>query len=374
MISSRCDDPFPSTGEVALSKIRREIRREIETATLFGETIYEVWINEETPPQGGRWDSWEVCIEAVKDCDILLVLANGNAGWATDQEDIGICHAELATALATAPGKVRLISLGNIKEDRTAQGRRNARFQEYLAQQSLFRGGTVNTIEELKQRARQALLDATVALAQVGVRETSRGKYYSGEALNWQRLDLSAREAKMKEVLSRVLMGRARSRSGDADEVILRIADHDLLIVMHGMPGPASAGPAKEMVGQPHLSDFRRAARLTKAVGGPVHLIVCQRTFTETQATRTLGFADATFVSAPFGLYVADEVNMVQLAFVANCRDETNTRYGVQRFLEWLDQTGEGVRLVERADSRANIVRAIAAIANERRRRTDLSR
>jgi hypothetical protein len=140
---------------------------------------------------------------------------------------------------------------------------------------------------------------------------------------------------------------------------------------MHGMPGPASVGPAKEMVGQPHLSDFRRAARLTKGVGGPVHLIVCQRTFTETQATRTLGFADATFVSAPFGLYVADEVNMVQLVFVANCRDETNTRYGVQRLLEWLDQTGEGVRLVERADSRANIVRAIA---NERRRRTDLSR
>src|SRR6266851_3164560 len=151
MISSRCDDPFPSTGGVALSQIRRELKREIETTTLFGETIYEVWINEETPPQGGRWDSWEVCVEAVKDCDILLVLGNGNAGWATDQEDIGICHAELATALATAPGKVRLISLGNIKADRTAQGRRNARFQEYLAQQSLFRGGRVNTIEELKQ-------------------------------------------------------------------------------------------------------------------------------------------------------------------------------------------------------------------------------
>ena len=86
-----------------------------------------------------------------------MVLANSNAGWATDQEDIGICHAELATALATAPGKVRLISLGNIKAEKSKEGRRNTRFQEYLARQSLFRGGAVKSIEELKQRPRCAL-------------------------------------------------------------------------------------------------------------------------------------------------------------------------------------------------------------------------
>jgi hypothetical protein len=366
MISSRCDDPFPSTQGASLSQIRRDLKREIETNALFGETIYEVWINEETPPQGGRWDSWEVCIQAAKECDIFLALANGNAGWALDQEDIGICHAELATALATAPGKVRLISLGNIKIGHTKEGKRNARFQEYLARQSLFRGGTVRTIDDLKQRVQEALLDATVALAQAGVRETSRGKYYSGEALDWQRLDLSAREAKMKGALNQLLVRRANSRSGEADEVILKIADHDLLFVLHAMPAAASVGQAKEMVGQPHLSDFRRASRLIKDVGGPVHLIACHRTFTETQAARTLGFADATFVSPPFGLYVADDVQMVQLVFIANCRDETNTRYGVQRFLDWLDQTGEGGRLVERAASRANIVRAIA---KERQRR-----
>jgi len=144
------------------------------------------------------------------------------------------------------------------------------------------------------------------------------------------------------------------------NEVILRIGGYELLMVLHAMPAAFSVGQAKEMVGQPYLSDYKRAGRLLKGIGGPIHLIGCHRTITEPQAARTLGFADATFVVAPFGLYVADNVQMIQMIFVANCRDETNTRHGVQRFLEWLNQTGEGERLVRRAKSRANIVRAIA--------------
>jgi hypothetical protein len=173
MISSRCDDMFPAVNGQSLSLIRRDLKGEIEATSLFGKLIYEVWINEETPPQGGKWDSWEVCIQAAKDCDVLLALSNGNAGWGADGEDIGICHAELATALSTGPGKVRLISLGNIKTDRSDAGRRNARFQAYLAGQTLFRGSAVRTISELKERIKEALLDATISLTLGGVRASA---------------------------------------------------------------------------------------------------------------------------------------------------------------------------------------------------------
>ena len=57
----------------------------------------------------------------------------------------------------------------------------------------------------------------------------------------------------------------------------------------------------------------------------------------------------------------ADNVQKVQFAFIVNCRDEANTRHGVQRFLEWLDQTGEASLMAQRAQSRAKIVKAIAA-------------
>jgi hypothetical protein len=78
------------------------------------------------------------------------------------------------------------------------------------------------------------------------------------------------------------------------------------------------------------------------------------------QATKLLGFPDATVVSAPFGIFVADNIQKMQFAFIVNCRDEANTRHGVQRFFEWLAQTGEDALVAERAMARARIVAAIA--------------
>jgi hypothetical protein len=51
---------------------------------------------------------------------------------------------------------------------------------------------------------------------------------------------------------------------------------------------------------------------------------------------------------------------MVQFAFLTNCRDEASTRHGLQRFFEWLNQTGEDERVATRAKARARIVRVVA--------------
>lgn len=54
-------------------------------------------------------------------------------------------------------------------------------------------------------------------------------------------------------------------------------------------------------------------------------------------------------ISHPFGIYVADDVQKIQMAIIANCRDETTTRIGVQTFFNWLDAHGEIKYLVQRA-------------------------
>lgn len=117
---------------------------------------------------------------------------------------------------------------------------------------------------------------------------------------------------------------------------------------------------ARELVGQPFLRDHLWMQSLPKSVGGPVHVITCHRGVTEAQALRQLGFPDALVVSGPFGVYVADEVQKIQLAFIANCRDETTTRHGVQLFLQWLEQQGEDRDLARRAASRRRICDHIA--------------
>ncbi len=360
MISSRCFDFFPAGQTVTrLSDIRKTLKTEIEAMEIAGTNAFEVWINEEAPPQGGTWDSWDVCIEAVKGCDILVAISNGNAGWAGAAGEVGICHAELMTGLSTAPAKVRLVVLDDIPITKNAEGSRNQRFQGYVGKQSLFRGGTVKTVDELKHRVREALCDAVVCLAQAGVREASRGKFHSGEALDWSRLDFAARQAEMVRALRDAILARSGSREASG-KVFVRMGVHEILCEPHAIPAALSVGPARDLVGQPFLRDHLLVANLTGKRGGPLHIIACHRTATESQAAKLLGFPDATLVSAPFGVFVADPVQKVQFAFITNCRDDANTRHGLQRFLEWLTQTGEEVLLAKRAIARARIVRAIA--------------
>lgn len=361
MISSRCKDRFPPGDKKnpELSTIRKELKVEIESEKLFGAQAFEVWINEEAPPNGGTWDSWDTCMNAVKDCDILIALYNGNAGWASEAGEIGICHDELSTGYSTAPGKVRLISLAEIPVDNSAAGKRNKRFQEYVATQTPFRGGEITTVKHLKQRVREALRDAVVTLAQGGVLEAGRGRADTGEALSWNRKNFVDRQAEMIRVLHDAVSKRSGAKE-DKGNLFVQIDQQEVLFKLDAVPAAMSVAAAREMVGQPFLKDHEDASSLTGNRGGPVHLIGCHKTITEAQAMKLLGFPDATVVTTQFGVYVADNVQKIQLALVANCKDDANTRHGVQRFFEWLRQTGEGELLAERAAARARIVKSIA--------------
>jgi hypothetical protein len=361
MLSSKCNVEFPAGSGRQLSDIRRDLKADIEKMEIAGKKAFEVWINEEAPPKGGTWNSWEVCMEAVKACDILIVLSNGDAGGAANAGEIGICHAEMMIGLSLAPAKVRLIALPNVARTEDAAGLRNARFQDELGRQSLFRGGTVKTEKALTSRVFQALHDAVVALAQAGVGDAAKGKYSSGAALDWTRLDFSARRDQMVAIVRHALLGRPGSREVDG-RACLQLGGAEVLVEAHAIPAALTVGPAREMVGQPFLRDHELAASLQGAVGGPLHVIACQKTATESQAAKLLGFPDATIVAAPFGVFVADRVQKVQFAFITNCRDESNTRHGVQRFFQWLSQTQEEAAVAERALGRARIVRVVAEV------------
>jgi len=87
-------------------------------------------------------------------------------------------------------------------------------------------------------------------------------------------------------------------------------------VIVHAIPAAFTVTSAREMVGRPFLRDLERTDLLKKAQG-PLHLIACHRGATETQARAMLGFPDAIVVSDLFGIYVADEVQKVQFAFLA---------------------------------------------------------
>lgn len=164
----------------------------------------------------------------------------------------------------------------------------------------------------------------------------------------------------MEDVLRSTLPAQSGARIvGEA--VVLSLGGSDIATILHSVPAAFNVAAARELVGRPFLQNHQYTALLKKAQVR-LHLIACHRSATETQATALLGFPDATVVSGPFGVYVADDVQKVQFAFLINCRDESQTRHAAQRFLEWLEQAGEATKLEKRAKSRA---KSVTMIANE---------
>lgn len=362
MLSSRCKDSFPLGTKTTLSDLRSALKKEIETIEVGGKAVFEVWINEETDPQGGNWDAWEVCTEAAQECDVFIAMSTGDAGWAKPKTagDIGVCHAELSAAFASTPAKVYIIQVDGKPSTKGAEGKRNAAFAEYVNRIGLFRGGKVATTElEARELVMGALRDALIKLTQAGVVEASKGRGHIGSALDWSRLDFKARRDAMVGVLRNSLFQRPGSTK-EGDGVVVQFGGHQVLLMPHAIPAALSVGPARELVGQPFLNDHTLAASLKKTRGGPVHVIACHKTATENQAATLLGFPDATIIAAPFGVFVADRINKVQFVFLTNCQDPATTKHAVQRFLEWLDQTGEALLLAKRAAARARIVRVVA--------------
>ena len=133
-----------------------------------------------------------------------------------------------------------------------------------------------------------------------------------------------------------------------------------VLLSVHAIPAALSVSAAREMIGRPFLRDHELEPQFGKAIG-PLHVIGCHQTATETQARQFLGFPDATFVTAPFGVYAADEVQNVQFVFLQNCRDSNTTLFALQRLFDWFEQSGESHDVIARAQSRRRIVAAIAA-------------
>lgn len=359
MLSSKCKVSFSRTESKTLTDIRRELKRDIEGQRLLGSKPFEVWINEDAEALDHTADSWDACLKQVQECDILIVLYNGDAGWTKSSNDVGICQAEYAEGIKHWRGKVRLLALPMCElTGDPAQDARNASFVEFANKISAFRGGEISTVDELTKAVRNTLFDAVLTQTRRGADGSKSARFDLGGALEWSRLDYAARRNAMESEVRSSLNGRSGSKT-KRTALTIEVGGSSLLVKVHAVPAAMSVAPAREAIGRPHLHDHKLVGELTGA-GGPLHIIACHRTVTETQATNLLGFPDATVVSGPFGVYLADDVQKVQFVFLANCRDSVQTRLATQRFFEWLDQAGEGERMASRANARSRIVAAVA--------------
>ncbi len=362
MLSSRCRDTFLWKGkQQPLSELRKAIKEAVEDIKFAGRQLFEVWTHEDET--GGH--SWDRCMSSARNCDIFLALYNGNAGWdgnhgTTERlgDHVGICHAELDEAFHKTPGKVRCIRL--LPLIKTKPGDPNDKFQKYFDRQNLNSSEVTDGAEAI-ERAKEAAVASLMKLARLGIGVSTKGSYYAGEALEWTRLDFQQRRNAINGVVKNLLAGRSAKTQVIGNLVILPVKDREIAFQCDCVPASMTTAGARELVGQPFLNDWKTVKELPKDVAGPVHVIACHKSVTESQAIRQLGFPDAVVVSAPFGVYVSDRAQCIQMVFIPNCRDETSTRRGVQYFFHWLGEQQEEGALIARAVSRRKICSVMAA-------------
>lgn len=359
MISSRCRDTVEFEGQPQpLSVLRRAMKAKLEAMTIGGKPIFRVWIHEDESNASALVNNWDECLEKARAADVFIVLYNGRGGWlgadAPVRDGLAICHAELSAAFNNSPAKVRSIHFTTLVD--ATPGSPDAAFQEYVRMRKIP-GAQVATGEEALQRAEELAAAIVLSLARNGVGVNTTGSYYAGEALEWSRMNFQNRRAAM----TAAVVGLLRQRGGAPDPRLpgnvaaVQMRDATIGFVCDSIPASMTTAAARELVGQPFLHDHRHAAEWPAEIHGPVHVIACQKNVSESQAVRQLGFPDAIVVSAPFGVYVADDVQKIQMAFIANCRDVTTTREKVQSFLNWLHEHGEASYLAQRAQSRRQI-------------------
>ena len=360
MISSRSENSSIDDGAGArmpLREARLALKRDIEAADFLAGGLVEVWINEDEHGDGAG-TSWDECIEQARSCDLFIALYDGDPGWAPKGGSVGICAAEFEMAFGAAPSKVKILRLPDAK---VVAGNKLAEdFRDSLAAANRYETHIKKDWVELRSRMLELVREMFLAAAHEGARDYRKSSTNIGLALDWSRMTFAERSRAIAETIAgAIALRKGKANTADPKLVVAQVEGDDLIFACHVAPRSLSVAAARELVGQPFLSDHRIAETVGTQGIGPVHLIGCPKGVTENQAVSLLGFPDFTVVEGSFGVYAADRVQKIQLCLLADCADPGSTRNSVDRFFEWLSRSGELPLLAERAKSRRRIIDAI---------------
>lgn len=320
--------------------------------------IFDVWIHEDETGVPADRSTLELSLDEVDRADVVVVLYDGQAGSVAAGTGMGICHAELQQAVERRRDIVFMVRLVPLCKDVPPQ---DQAFRDFVDSLNLYQKDASNQ-DELHDVVAQMLQNTVARLAVRGSRAATR-KLDRGQALQWNSLNLTDRQTQMRLALAHYL--GAKEVKASVDPTVFQWAMPGGAVVLarlDAIPAAVSQPAAREMVGQPFLRDHLLAPALASSeTSGPIHIIACHRSITESQVAKMLGTTDSMVVASDFGIYATDHVQKIQLVFLAKCSDATATGLVVRRFLEWLDQSGEGKRIAQRAESRQRILAAVAA-------------
>ncbi len=359
-LSSRNNDQVLINGATGdtLTEIRKFIKKELEDTKFFGKDLFEIKINEDFGASTST-DSYNKCLQEVRDSDFVIALYSGAAGWAPKGIDLGICHAELDTAMNISTHKTAIIDISKYYPISTTdkdEKERNKLFSDYLKEQNTFNNPLkLSKANESNDGFKRELLAAiqNVIYKHFSERIKLSNIYFNlgGNtkiSLDWKKLKYSDRDRNITTILKNLI-----SLSPDFKIFISEA---------FSIPDNMSVEDAKSFTGRPFLKDQDLIPTTIKTKStkfGPIHFIGVYGNATEIQVKNLIGFPDISAIRDDFGIYVWEQNTHVQLVFLTECKTPEAVKSKFLLFNNWCRSNREYDNIIKRAEARFHILKSI---------------
>ncbi len=359
-ISSKNYDRVEINGIIGdtLTEIRKHIKKELEETKFFGKDFFDIRINEDFGASTST-DSYNKCLEEVRESDFLIALYSGAAGWAPAGIDLGICQSELDTAMNISTRKTAVIDISKYFRINTTDAdeiKRNKLFSQYLTDQNTFNNPLkLAKAKESNDGFKEELLTAikNVIYKHLNERIELSNIYFNlgGNnkiSLNWKKLKYTDRNKNITTLLKDLL-----SVSPDFKSFVY---------TSFSIPDNMSVEDAKSFTGRPFLKDQDLITIPKKGKPrkfGPIHFIGVYGNATEIQVKGLIGFPDISAIKDDFGIYVWEQNTHVQLIFLTDCKTPESVKSKFLLFNNWCRSNGEYNNIIKRAEARFHILKSI---------------
>jgi len=359
-LSSRNNDKVSINGVTGdtLTNIRKFIKKELEDTKFFGKDLFEIKINEDFGASTST-DSYNKCLQEVRDSDFVIALYSGAAGWAPTGIDLGICHAELDTEMNISTHKTAIIDISKyftISTTDKDEIKRNKLFNDYLVEQNTFNNPLkLSKANESNDGFKRELLSSiqNVIYKHFSERIKLSNIYFNlgGNtkiSLDWKKLKYSDRDKNITTILKDLI-----SLSPDFKNFITEA---------FSIPDNMSVEDAKSFTGRPFLKDqdLIPTTKKTKPTKfGPIHFIGVYGNATEIQVKNLIGFPDISAIRDDFGIYVWEQNTHVQLVFLTECKTPEAVKSKFLLFNNWCRSNREYDNIIKRAKARFHILKSI---------------
>lgn len=359
-LSSRNNDKVSINGITGdtLTEIRKFIKRELENTKFFSKDLFEIKINEDFGASTST-DSYNKCLQEVRDSDFVIALYNGAAGWAPTGIDFGICHAELDTSMNISTHKTAIIDISKYYKLSTTDKdeiKRNKLFADYLLEQNTFNNPLkISKANESNDGFKKELLASiqNVIYKHFSERIKLSNIYFNlgGNtkiSLDWKKLKYSDRDKNITSIMR---------------DLISLSPDFNIFISeAFSIPDNMSVEDAKSFTGRPFLKDqdlipTTKKKKPTKF--GPIHFIGVYGSVTEIQVKNLIGFPDISVIRDDFGIYLWEQNTHVQLVFLNECKTPEAVKSKFLLFNNWCRSNHEYYNIIKRAEARYHILKSI---------------